>query len=112
MIETPAQRAELHRKRAEFCASQATEHGSEAAPQYRVAEALHELGVTLSMAVQVQRIDAGDLEALGADLVALSAAVDKHQQAVAKAQKGLSPWGELLRVGEELKLAVEKVMKR
>lgn len=106
------QRIEWHKLLADTCSEIAKEHGHDVAAPWRIAQAIHELGVTTALAARGQQVDSADLEQLGQDLSQLHNVTVAHRGAIEKAMKGLSPWGELRDSTIALERAIEKVMKR
>ena len=107
-----AKRFSLHKDRADQCNTDATEHSAETAGSYRVAQAIHELGATVCVALQAQRMDAGDLEELGQDLSKVLAAAQNHRGAIDKIRAGKGAYGELRDSIIVLEQAVQKAMAR
>ena len=78
-------------------------------PHLRVAQALHDLGVTIAAAAMpVEEIKVLDQERVAA-MEAFRVALKSHGEAIDKATKGLSPWGEIKDAHANLKLATARL---
>lgn len=103
---TLKQRHDDHCAMASTAIETAADHGDETAALYRIIAAIHEVGATIALAGTPPAVNE-ELELLRAKAMDdFKEVLERHQEAIYKAHQGLSPWGEIKMVGDELQTAL------
>lgn len=99
----------FHMEQAQTALGLAIDREGHIAAMHRVEAAIHELATTFAAANQTEVENAAVHEEQAASLRMFKTVLQQYQDAITKAHQGLSPWGEIKLVGEQLQQAIQRL---